>query len=108
MKKDYDTWWGKIKLFVAAIASLPLPPCEVVTHKLSRALDGKLPLRDRVLVRLHLYTCLWCTRYDQHINLMSRAIRRAAAAAEEGLKLRNRLSPEARQRLKDSVRTDLE
>lgn len=45
---------ARIKLNIAGILSLPLPPCETITLRLSEAMEHKLPLKDRILIRLHL------------------------------------------------------
>lgn len=107
MSNEFNTPWKRFKLRVAGIVSLALPPCEVITQKQSFSLDAKPSLKDRLLIRLHLYTCVWCTRYGEHISFISQAVRRAGTEAKAGVKVRNRLSPEASQRLKNRLESGL-
>jgi len=64
-------------------------------------MERKLSLHERVTVKLHLWLCLWCVWYLEHLNLMRDTIR-TKASLEPNLDPSSLppLSAEARERLK--------
>lgn len=60
------TKWVKRK-FVGIVANLT-PRCHDVTRLLSESMERPLPLRTRLLVRLHFSICIWCRRYGKHLE----------------------------------------
>ncbi len=76
-----------------------VPSCETITHQLSESLDHKLSLRDRIYLRLHLYTCDWCTRYGQQIEIVDRVVRKQADETRTANQPLHRLSSDARERM---------
>ncbi len=77
-----------------------VPPCDAITHQLSESIDHKLSLRDRIWLRLHLYTCDWCTRYGEQIRLVDQVVRRRGEEPAGADQPRHRLSDDARERLR--------
>jgi len=81
-----------------------LPPCEVVAQRLSDSLDRRLPLRERIGVKLHLLICVFCTWYGRQILFVHDAFRRYAELIEKGDALPDvRLSEEAKARIKKAL-----
>jgi hypothetical protein len=84
-----------------------LPPCKAMAPLMSESLERRLTLRERVTLKLHLWVCIWCVWYLEHLRLMRRAVaarasREAEADAEMAPALK--LSAESRERLKQALR----
>lgn len=52
-----------------------LPPCDVIIKQLSESMDHTLPLRQRIIIRLHLLTCVLCVRYGEQIQFVRKVVR---------------------------------
>lgn len=76
-----------------------LPTCREMSRHTSRALDGPLPLFQRLGVGLHLCFCRFCRRYWKQLRWLRRVTRKSA------LPVAPRLSEAGRSRLKHSLRT---
>ena len=46
------------------------PSCKQAIRLQSAALDHKLPLRQRLGLRIHLLLCKWCRRYGKQITFL--------------------------------------
>lgn len=78
------------------------PNCREASRLQSEALDRPLPFWKRLGLRVHLCLCQWCRRYGKQIRFLRHA---AHEHPEELTKATSeRLSPEARERLKQSLR----
>jgi len=76
--------------------------CKEITSLVSQSLDGDLPFRQRLGVRLHLWMCSLCARFRRQLLFLHEAARylgRNAAASASG-----RLPQEARARIKQALR----
>lgn len=49
----------------------------------SDAMDGKLPLKQRIQMKLHFMTCSLCLRYFQQLQLLREMAHRQTAQIEE-------------------------
>lgn len=47
-----------------------LPDCKTITPTLSASIDRKLTFRERIVTRLHLFTCEACVRYLEQIRIV--------------------------------------
>lgn len=75
--------------------------CKEVSRLLSESLDRKLPLRQRLGVRMHLLMCRFCSRFwKQTLFVRDAAHHYVETATSTGL------SAEARQRIKRSLELD--
>jgi hypothetical protein len=84
-----------------------LPPCKAIAPLMSESLERRLTLRERVTLKLHLWVCIWCVWYLEHLRLMRRAVAARAANEAEGndeIASALTLSAEARERLKQALR----
>ena len=78
-----------------------LPPCQQTVQVISQSLERPLSLRERVLLKLHLWVCAWCAWYMEHLQVMRDALR--AKGNEESNLISAALpalSNEARERIK--------
>jgi hypothetical protein len=50
-----------------------LPVCQDIVKDISRSMEQRLTLRERVNVRVHLWICAWCQRYLEHLQLIHHA-----------------------------------
>src|SRR6266446_6230912 len=97
-------WLVKIvKPLVRGLADLS-PGCKTATRLQSEALDGKLPLRQRFGLRVHLLLCKWCRRYGKQIAFLRSAVHEHSDKMAE--RVPQTLSTEARDRIKQKLRTN--
>src|SRR5258708_35438473 len=73
--KAYD----KIKHAVRWWLLRHLPTCKQTVKVISESMERRLSLRERVTVKLHLWICLWCVWYLEHLQLMRDTIRSKAS-----------------------------
>jgi hypothetical protein len=78
-----------------------LPPCEAIVEKISRSMEQKLSLRERVDLKLHLWICAWCHWYLENLNLIRDAASGKAVDPSDPYPISGpALSSEARERIK--------
>lgn len=75
--------------------------CKEVTQMVSESLDHKLPLVQRMGMRVHLMMCKFCSRYRKQLLLLREALRLQERYIEDTKPLMT-LSQEARERIKRS------
>lgn len=80
-----------------------LPPCDQLTPVMSDSLDRALPLQGRLVLKLHLFVCMRCTRYLKQLKLMRAAIRARSAKLFADESAQTSLSDEARERIKRAL-----
>ena len=83
-----------------------LPTCRQVSRLQSDALDQPLSLPKRFGLRLHLLVCKWCRRYGKQIRFLHQAVHEHPDELSQATP--RTLSPEARERLKNSLRSEKE
>ena len=77
--------------------------CRDATELASRAMDQRLPLSNRMALRLHLAICKNCTRFNRQLQEMRRLFREETAASDDAAGL----APEARQRIESALQKKL-
>ena len=82
--------------------SMKTEDCKTVSPLFSYAMDRKLSLIERLRVRLHLYTCGACLNYISNLEFM-REVFRAQERDFAREKSRERLAPEAAERIKHAL-----
>ncbi len=90
----------KIKKWIANRAE----QCKNVAPLYSYALDRKLTLLERIRIRFHLLTCNACTSYVTNLNFMHDVFH-AQNEQIEAEKLHVTLSPQAKERLKQKLKS---
>ena len=76
-----------------------MPTCRDATELASRAMDERLPLSNRMALRLHLSICENCARFNRQLQEMRRLFREETAANGDAAGL----APEARQRIETEL-----
>ena len=71
MKK---TLLEKIKPAIIYWLARRLPDCKTITPTIGESLDRKLSLREKIVMRLHLWTCDKCANYLEQIKFLSKAM----------------------------------
>jgi len=79
-----------------------MPTCRQASRLQSDALDQPLSLPKRFGLRLHLLVCKWCRRYGKQIRFLRQAVHEHPDEVNQATP--RTLSPEARERLKRSLR----
>ena len=81
-----------------------LPDCKTITPTLGEMNDRDLSFRERIVVRLHLFTCEACRRYVEQIKFLHEALfereRLTEAAAEAS---GTALSDDAKERIRRAL-----
>ena len=83
---------------------LMMPNCQETSRLVSDAMDRRLPLFRRLLLRLHLRMCKYCRRFEQQL-LKMREISRRLDRHIETLDPSITLSEEARERMRKALRS---
>lgn len=93
---------NKLKSFGRGMAELS-PSCREATRLQSELMDGPLPLRKRVGLRIHLVLCKWCRRYGRQIGFL-RTVAHEHGKHDEVLPSQT-LRLEAKQRMKERLQS---
>ena len=76
-----------------------LPACQQTVETISQSMERQLTLRERVKVKFHLWICVWCQWYMEHLHVIRNASRAQAAKAPDVMTSAT-LSNEARERIR--------
>jgi hypothetical protein len=94
-----------LKPFARVVAALS-PSCRQASRLQSEALDHKLPILQRVGLRIHLFLCSWCRRYGKQIRFLRDAAHDHSDELVEPAP--QKLSDPARDRMKQRLRAEEE
>jgi hypothetical protein len=86
------------------ILQLLSPTCKEASRLQSQVLDRKLPVMQRIGLRIHLALCKWCRRYGKQIEFLHEAAHEHPDQLSEPL--RQTLSQDARERIKQRLREE--
>jgi len=78
--------------------------CKEVSRRVSESMDHRLPLYQRMLIRMHLLMCKYCTRFRRQLLLM-REYSRSPQMAEDFLDPTVVLPPDARERIRQALKS---
>lgn len=97
-------WYDKSKHAVRFWLLRKLPPCKQTVEVISQSMERPLSMRERVLLKIHLWVCAWCQWYMEHLKLMGDTLKtpqfeKAVLESTDG----PTLSPEARERIKRNL-----
>ena len=76
--------------------------CKDASRLVSESQERSLRFGERWGLRLHLWICVNCRRFERQLHLLRQALRRLARA-EATLTQSARLSPEARERIRRAL-----
>ncbi len=57
--------------------------CKQASQLVSRALDGKLTMRERFALKFHLLICKYCSRFSQQLTTLSVVINNMGKSIED-------------------------
>jgi len=92
--KVYD----KLKHSIRYYLLRTLPTCQQTVEQISQSMERSLSIRERIRVKLHLWICVWCQWYFEHLHVIRETAR--AKADEPNLSSGRSLSSEARERIR--------
>lgn len=96
-----SNFFGKLKWQFILMIARRLPDCKTITPVLGESIDRRLPLRQRIVVRLHLFTCEACARYLEQIEFLRAAAHRHEEMLENTAEAsETSMSGDAKDRLK--------
>ncbi len=94
-------WYEKVKHAIRFWLLRRLPPCKQAVEVISQSFERSLSLHERVILKLHLWICVWCQWYLEHLEIMRNAMReKGAESPEMDFPSAPTLSSEARERIK--------
>jgi hypothetical protein len=93
--KVYD----KLKHSIRYYFLRTLPTCKQTVEQISQSMERSLSLRERIKVKLHLWTCAWCQWYMEQLHII-RDTARAKADQPADFTSGPSLSNEARERIR--------
>ena len=96
-------WYEKTKHAVRFWLLRRLPACKQTVEIISQSMERPLTLRERLLLKLHLWVCMWCLWYMEHLQLMRDAVRLQENETDVDVSTTTRLSDEARERIRRSL-----
>jgi hypothetical protein len=79
--------------------------CKDVSKLVSESLDRKLPLSQRMAVRLHIMMCRMCRAYQKQTLLLRNAVQAYAHSLDKGESSES-LPKDAAQRIKKALKTE--
>ena len=82
-----------------------LPTCKQMAPVMSESLERPLRLRERAMLKLHLWVCVWCVWYLENLRTMREALRARGAREAEADEVDSavKLSEEARERIRRAL-----
>lgn len=76
-----------------------LPTCQQTVETISQSMERPLSTRERVKLKIHVWICVWCQWYMEHLQLIRDASRTKAEEAPDAMSSAT-LSNEARERIR--------
>jgi hypothetical protein len=93
-------WYERIKHAIRFWLLRRLLPCKQAVEVISQSFERRLSLRERVTLKLHLWVCVWCQWYLEHLAIMRNSLRQKGAETPEmDFPSAPTLSLEARERI---------
>ena len=76
--------------------------CKEASRLLSQSMDGQLPPRKRLELRLHVWICRSCANFEKHLKYLRKAVKemQAKKSRADGAGL----DTEARERIRKALR----
>ena len=76
-----------------------MPACQQTVQTISESMERSLSLQERIKLKLHLWICVWCQWYMEHLHVIRDASRAQASKAPDVITSVT-LSDEARDRIR--------
>ena len=98
------SWYDKTKHAVRFWLLRRLPACKQTVEIISQSMERPLTLRERLLLKLHLWVCMWCQWYLEHLKIMRDTLRLQENENNDvDVSTTTQLSDEARERIRSSL-----
>ena len=95
----------KIKLQLTLWLARRLPDCKRMTRSLGESLDREQSWREKLIMKLHLFTCEACARYLEQIEFLRVAAQiHSTGPADDASESRVALSVDSKERMKSRLR----
>lgn len=94
---------NKIKKVFVWVICKTLPTCKAITELASRSLETKISWHEKLLMKLHLWSCIACNRYLSQLKFMSKVFELQENKFEQ--KPVPVLSSDAIKRLKEKIKS---
>src|ERR1041384_3569390 len=91
---------------LARVVSKLSPCCKQASRLQSEAMDRPLSFFERFGLQIHLLLCRWCRRYGQQLRFLRKAAHQCANHDQS--ESAHKLSPEARERIKQKLQSTKE
>jgi hypothetical protein len=78
--------------------------CKEVSRRVSESMDHRLPLYQRLLIRMHLLMCRYCARFRRQVMFI-RELCRSHQLDERSLDTTINLPTDARERIRQAVKS---
>jgi hypothetical protein len=98
------TWSKKITSTLQRWSAELSPHCRAAIRLQSEALERRLPWRQQVGLKIHLFLCKWCRRYGRQISFLRTSAHDHGEALTEAAP--SNLSAEARHRIKQKLQSE--
>src|SRR5207248_3274461 len=82
MKKMAQAFTNRITHALRYFLLRRLPTCQQMSVVISESLERRLTLRERISLRLHLWICIWCVWYLEHLHLIRDTLRARTAQTD--------------------------
>jgi len=93
--KVYDNVKHSIRYYLLRT----LPTCQQTVERISHSMERSLSIRERIRLKLHLWICVWCQWYIEHLHIIRETARAKADEPADVISGRS-LSNEARERIR--------
>ena len=80
--------------------------CKEVSRRVSESMDHKLPLYQRMLIRIHLLMCRYCARFRRQVMFL-RELCLGHRLNEHSLDSAVNLPPDTRERIRQVLKSSL-
>lgn len=97
-----DSIYQKLKWQLILRLAHRLPSCQALTPLFSESLERPLTFREKILIKLHFFTCEACRRYTAQIEKMGEMVKPQNPESVETLS-KVKLSDNARERIKAAL-----
>ena len=91
--------YNKLKHAVRFWLLRTLPTCQQTVQTISQSMEQRLTTSEAIKLKLHLWICVWCQWYMEHLHVIRNASRAQAAKAPDVMTSAS-LSNEARERIR--------
>jgi hypothetical protein len=93
-------FYEKLKHSVRFWLLRTLPACQQTVETISQSMERPLTLSESIKLKLHLWICVWCQWYMEHLQLIRDASRTQASDEAPEQMATATLSNEARERIR--------